>query len=268
MEKCSKREKKNFTILDNEVLRDKTLSFKAKGLLCVIMGFPEKWEFTVKGIVAISPEGETSVRSTIKELKKAGYCDSNNHYENGKIKYLEYYFSDSKEDVINKRKEWEKAKEEKIKLYQGNLDLENLNEENLNEENLNEENLNEENQVQLNNNINKNKENNKETLNISVKKRIEKKYNGGEPLSEKEIEYYIGMEKNYPRVMKMDKPLLYQQYKILLKERIPRDKIVANLEAMEDWKPLDKHTNALRQLRTFMRRDNNIYNYEIQYVNG
>lgn len=253
MEKCTKRDRKNFTLIDNEALRDKNLSYKAKGLLCVILGLPEKWDFSVKGIAAISTEGETSVRSTIKELKKAGYCDSNNHYENGKIKYLEYYFSDSKDDVKNKRKEWEKAKEEKRKLHEGNL---------------NEENLNEANRAQLNNNINNNKENNKETLNISVKKRIEKKYNDGEPLSEKEIEYYIGMEKKYPRVMKMDKPLLYKQYKTLLEERIPRDKIVANLEAMEDWKPLDKHTDALRQLRTFMRRDTNIYNIQMQYVNG
>ena len=262
MEKCSRREKKNFTAIENEVLRDKNLSFKAKGLLCVIMGLPDTWDFTVKGIAAISTEGETAVRSTIKELKDAGYCASEPKYENGKIKYLEYYFSDSKQDVLEKRKKWEEIKEERRKMREGNL-----NKENLHAENLNEENLNEDNKGQINNNINNNKDNNKETLNISVKKRIEKKYNDGEPLSEKEIEYYVGMEKKYPRVMRMDKPLLFDQYKTLVKERIPVEKIIANLEAMEDWKPLDKHTDALRQIRTFMRRDTNIYNIQ-QYANG
>lgn len=257
MEKCTRREKKSFTILDNEILRDYNLSFKAKGLLCVIMGLPDTWDFTVKGIAAISTEGETAVRSTIKELEKAGYCDSENYYENGKIKYREYYFSDSKQDVLEKRKKWEEIKEERRKLREGKL----------NKENLHAENLNEGNKGQINNNINNNKEKNKETLNISVKKKMENKYNGGEQLSEKEIKYYIGMEKKYPRVMRMEKPLLYEQYITLTKERIPIEKIIANLEAMEDWKPLDKHTDALRQLRTFMRRDTNIYSIQ-QYANG
>ena len=257
MEKYTKREKKNFTILDNEVLRDNNLSFKAKGLLCVIMGLPDIWDCTVKGIAAISTEGETAVRSTIKELKDAGYCDSEPFYENGKIKYLEYYFSDSQQDDLEKRKKWEEIKEERRKLREGKL----------NKENLHAENLNEGNKGQINNNINNNKEKNKETLNISVKKKMENKYNGGEPLSEQEIKYYIGMEKKYPRVMRMEKPLLYDQYITLVKERIPVEKIIANLEAMEDWKPLDKHTDALRQIRTFMRRDTNIYNIQ-QYVNG
>ena len=49
---------------------------------------------------------------------------------------------------------------------------------------------------------------------------MENKYNGGEPLSEQEIKYYTGMEKNYPRVMRMEKPLLYDQYISLVKEMI------------------------------------------------
>lgn len=258
MEKCSKRKKDSFTMLDNEVLRDVNLSFKAKGLLCVIMGLPDTWDFTVKGIAAISTEGETAVRSTIKELKDAGYCDCERHYENGKIKELEYYFSDSKTDVLQKRQEWEKAKEKSA-----NLDCKNLHSGNLNEENLNEDN-----RAQLNNEINNNKEENKETLNISVKKRLEKKYNNGKELTDKELKYYVGMEENYPRVMRMDKPLLYCEYLRLLKEKHPVKKITAALEAMEDWKPIHKHTSALRQLRTFMKRDKESYELQMMFVNG
>jgi hypothetical protein len=68
--------------------------------------------------------------------------------------------------------------------------------------------------------------------------------------------------------MKMEKPLLYQQYKKLIDEKVPNAKIIANLEAMEDWKPMDKHTDALRQLRTFLRRDTNTYELQMMITNG
>lgn len=255
MEKLSKRKKDGFTLLDNEVLRDRKLSFKAKGLLCVIMGFPDNWNFTVKGIASISTEGETAVRSTIKELKDAGYCDVERHYEKGKIKTLEYYFSDSKDDVLKKRKEWDKLKEEK--LHSENLNVENLNVGNQGQIN-----------TIINNNKDNNKENNKETLYESVKKKIERKYNDGKPLSEIEIKYYQGMEEKYPTVMRMDKPLLYAQYKQLIKEHVPNEKIIENLEAMEDWKPLKRHKDANRQLRTFLGRDKNSYELQMNLANG
>lgn len=110
-------------------------------------------------------------------------------------------------------------------------------------------------------NIYNNKDNNKETLEISsrVKERLTHKYNGDKPLTDIEVKYYLGMEEKYPRVMRMDKPLLYGQYQELLKKGICLEKIIANLEAMENWKPLKDRVKAYQTLLTFLRKDNTQY---------
>lgn len=108
------------------------------------------------------------------------------------------------------------------------------------------------------NNIDKN---NKETLEINsrVKERLAHKYNKKKPLTDIEVKYYLGMEEKYPRVMRMDNPLLYRQYKDLLKKGVIVDKIIANLEAMENWKPLKDRVSAYQTLLTFIKKDKNQY---------
>ena len=63
----------NFTIVSNEWLKDKNLSLKAKGLLCVLQGLPDEWDFSVSGLVAILKESTDCVKSTIRECRGAGY---------------------------------------------------------------------------------------------------------------------------------------------------------------------------------------------------
>lgn len=64
---------KDFTVMSNYHLRDKRLSFKAKGLLSQMLALPEDWDYTVAGLVSISKEAKAAVRSTLKELEEAGY---------------------------------------------------------------------------------------------------------------------------------------------------------------------------------------------------
>lgn len=105
-----------------------------------------------------------------------------------------------------------------------------------------------------------NKDINKETLNypLRVSERLSHKYNKDVPLTDKEIEFYVGMEKTYPHVMRMDAPLLYSQYKKLLTEYKPV-KIKANLEAMENYKPLKNRRDAYRTLRNWLELDKREY---------
>lgn len=104
-----------------------------------------------------------------------------------------------------------------------------------------------------------NKENNKEKDTLdSVSKKLSHKYNKDVPLTDKEIEFYVGMEKTYPHVMRMDAPLLYSQYKKLLTEYKPV-KIKANLEAMENYKPLKNRRDAYRTLRNWLELDKREY---------
>ena len=64
---------RDYTVMSNTHLRDKSLSLKAKGLLSVMLSLPDSWEYTIAGLVAISKENETAVKSSLDELKKGGY---------------------------------------------------------------------------------------------------------------------------------------------------------------------------------------------------
>ena len=64
---------KDYTVMSNTHLRDKNLSFKAKGLLSVMLSLPEEWDYSMNGLVAISKENLTAVRNTLTELEANRY---------------------------------------------------------------------------------------------------------------------------------------------------------------------------------------------------
>ena len=82
----------NYTVMSNTHLQDKSLSLKGKGLLSVMLSLPDSWEYTIAGLVAISKENETAVKSTLDELKKCGYLIVTKltpaQTESGRFEYL------------------------------------------------------------------------------------------------------------------------------------------------------------------------------------
>ena len=64
---------KDFTVMSNYHLRDKSLSLKAKGLLSFMLSLPENWDYSTNGLVAICKESRDAIKSTLDELKKNGY---------------------------------------------------------------------------------------------------------------------------------------------------------------------------------------------------
>lgn len=68
---------KNYTVMSNYHLQDKTLSFKAKGLLSFMLSLPEDWDYSMKGLVAVSKENLKAIRSILNELKDHGYLEIN-----------------------------------------------------------------------------------------------------------------------------------------------------------------------------------------------
>ena len=63
----------NYTVMSNNHLRNRELSLKAKGLLSLILSLPDEWDYSITGFVSICKENETSVKSTLNELKHYGY---------------------------------------------------------------------------------------------------------------------------------------------------------------------------------------------------
>lgn len=59
--------------MSNTHLRDKNLSLKAKGLLSVMLSLPDNWDYSIAGLVTISKENETAVKSALNELKDSNY---------------------------------------------------------------------------------------------------------------------------------------------------------------------------------------------------
>lgn len=63
----------HFTQIPNEWLRDPRLSFKARGLLGLVMSHSQGWSLTINALAAQNQEGKDAIRSAILELEKYGY---------------------------------------------------------------------------------------------------------------------------------------------------------------------------------------------------
>lgn len=64
----------NFTVMSNHHLRDKGLSWKARGLLSVMLSLPDGWEYTIDGLAALSiRDGRHAVMTGLRELEQASY---------------------------------------------------------------------------------------------------------------------------------------------------------------------------------------------------
>lgn len=66
---------KDYTVMSNYHLRDKSLSYKAKGLLSFMLSLPEDWDYSLNGLVAISKESKDGIRSILKELQEHHYIE-------------------------------------------------------------------------------------------------------------------------------------------------------------------------------------------------
>lgn len=76
--------KRGYTVLQNDMILDKRLSLKTKGLMAVILSRPDGWEFSVSGLAAFCNCGKDTIRGALKELETAGYLARQQlHGENG-----------------------------------------------------------------------------------------------------------------------------------------------------------------------------------------
>ena len=64
---------RNFTVVPNEFLHSRTLSFKSKGILTYLLSLPADWELHVSHLATISTDGRDSVYNGIQELIEAKY---------------------------------------------------------------------------------------------------------------------------------------------------------------------------------------------------
>ena len=64
---------RDYTVMCNHHLKNPQLSLKAKGLLSMMLSFPDEWNYSERGLASICKEGVDAIHSAIKELESAGY---------------------------------------------------------------------------------------------------------------------------------------------------------------------------------------------------
>ena len=102
MAKFKVNKTKDYTIMSNYHLKEKNMSLKAKGLLSVMLSLPDNWDYSIAGLVAISQENETSIKSALSELKQFGYLEviklMPNESETGRIDYIYNVYEKPKQE--------------------------------------------------------------------------------------------------------------------------------------------------------------------------
>ena len=82
---------RDYTVMSNYHLRDKSLSCKACGLLSKMLSLPENWDYTTRGLAQICKDGVDSIGSALKELEEHGYLIRNRiRDERGRMVDTEY----------------------------------------------------------------------------------------------------------------------------------------------------------------------------------
>lgn len=119
----------DFTILHNLTARDKRLSFKARGVLIMMLTLPPNWKSHATWIEEQGTEGRESLRAAFKELERFGYLTRKKLREGNRFTGWQWEWrhtpndgfptdgfpSDEKPATIKNRSEEENTEKEKKK---------------------------------------------------------------------------------------------------------------------------------------------------------
>ena len=64
-----------FVVIDNVVVQDPRLSFRARGVLAYVLSKPTTWEHSAESLAAASTEGVEAIRSALRELERFGFAE-------------------------------------------------------------------------------------------------------------------------------------------------------------------------------------------------
>lgn len=94
--RIKKQYQKGFTTVDNVVLNDTSLSWKAKGLFVYLWSQSDEWNFYETEVAKHSTDGIVSLKNGLKELEDQGYLKRQRvRDEQGKFKENEWILSES-----------------------------------------------------------------------------------------------------------------------------------------------------------------------------
>ena len=134
---------KNYIVMSNYHLKEKRMSLKAKGLLSEMLSLPDEWDYSISGLVAINKENETSIKTTLDELKHFKYLVVTkllpNETKSGRIEYIYDIYEKPQKQEVEKQGVENLGVEFLGVEFQG---LENQGQYNINNKNINNKNIN------------------------------------------------------------------------------------------------------------------------------
>ena len=92
-----KKQKERFSILDNKVIEDERLSFKARGLLIYMLSKPDDWKFYTEELAKRSnKDGISAIKTALNEIEDAGYLTrKQGHKKNGQFTSQDWILTDT-----------------------------------------------------------------------------------------------------------------------------------------------------------------------------
>lgn len=102
MARLIKKDRGNYTNISNVLVRDKRLSWKARGIFIYLWSQANEWQFYVSEIATHATDGERALRSGIKELETYGYLKRvHSHSDSGSFDGMDWVLSDHPEQNRN-----------------------------------------------------------------------------------------------------------------------------------------------------------------------
>lgn len=90
------KRKDRFLVVDNKIIEDKRLSFKARGLLIYMLSKPDDWKFYTGELANRSAkDGISAIKSALREIEAAGYLvRQQGHKKNGQFTSQDWILTD------------------------------------------------------------------------------------------------------------------------------------------------------------------------------
>ena len=89
-----KGNKRGFTMIDNHIINDESISAKALGLFTILWSKPDNWKFFMKNIMSHCSDKKDALYSGLKELEKEGYLRRKKLYSGKQIIGMHYTLCD------------------------------------------------------------------------------------------------------------------------------------------------------------------------------
>lgn len=95
MPKLVKVCRNNYTTTSNVMWRDPELGATERGVLGTMLSLPPDWNFSIKGLAKLFPDGERKIGTSLQKIEKAGYLKRERiHSKDGKFADWQYLYSD------------------------------------------------------------------------------------------------------------------------------------------------------------------------------